>query len=82
MHARVYIHEPMTTRKNMCTFVCVYTLAGGDTLFEIPRESAGEREKERVWESRGIAEQRKGTTTWRIVALRELSRIATVRGRE
>lgn len=45
MCVRVYIHEPMTTRKNMCTFVCVYTLAGGDTLFEIPRESAGEREK-------------------------------------
>lgn len=45
MQVCTYIHEPMTTRKNMCTSVCVYTLAGGDTLFEIPRESAGEREK-------------------------------------
>lgn len=60
MHARVYIHEPMTTRKNMCTFVCVYTLAGGDTLFEIPRESAWERERKSVGEPNNEREQQHG----------------------
>lgn len=52
-------------------------------FFEIPKGiSGGERERERVRE--GAAEQRKGTTTWRIVACRELLRMATVRqfGRE
>lgn len=70
------------TKKNMCCVsLRVYTLAagGGDTLFWNSKgnQRGSKRKRERVRE--GAAEQRKGTTTWRIVACRELLRMATVR---
>lgn len=59
----------------------MYTLAagGGDTLFEIPKGISGGSERDRERESVRADEQRKGTTTWRLVACRELLRKATVR---
>lgn len=96
IHTCTHIHIYITRyiHKHIYACSCVHTWTYDNTkkyVYLCMRVHTGRR-RHTFWNSKGIsvgerkkecgrAEQRKGTTTWRIVALREFSKISTVRRR-